>query len=164
MKKMKRKKVLLSVLSTIVCIAPLVSPVYAEEKSNSQIIEEYSPNKEYSCNESIVYNNEMGIYEVIQNDDTVQRRASYTNRGSVNINGQVIYAYISVDASTGKIVSTSISQPPAGSGTTARYNVSFNASKTIAYFTITLYSTAYGGSIYQALGTKYVNIYSGGPM
>lgn len=161
---MKIKKILTCVLSSILCVIPFTFSVQAEHSGEIPIVEVYSPDKEYSCNEIVQYNDKLEKFEVVNKDDVIQTRASYTNKGSVNINGQVIYAYISVDASTGKIVSTSISQPPKGSGTTARYNISFNAARTIAYFTITLYSTAYGGSIYHALGTKYVTVYSGGPM
>lgn len=144
---MKIKKILACVLSSILCVVSFTSSIHAEQSS-----------------EIVRYNDKQEKFEVVNKGDVIQTRASYTNKGSVNINGQVIYAYISVDASTGKIVSTSISQPPKGSGTTARYNISFNTTRTIAYFTITLYSTAYGGSISHALGTKYVTVYSGGPM
>lgn len=161
---MKIKKILTCVLSSILCVIPFTSSIQAEQSCEIPVVEEYSPDKEYSCNEIVQYNDKLEKFEVVNKGDVIQTRASYTNKGSVNINGQVIYAYISVDASTGKIISTSISQPPKGSGTTARYNISFNAARTIAYFTITLYSTAYGGSIYHALGTKYVTVYSGGSM
>ena len=161
---MKIKKILACVLSSILCVVSFTSSIHAEQSSEIPIVEEYSPDKEYSCSEIVRYNDKQEKFEVVNKGDVIQTRASYTNKGSVNINGQVIYAYISVDASTGKIVSTCISQPPKGSGTTARYNISFNTTRTIAYFTITLYSTAYGGSISHALGTKYVTVYSGGPM
>lgn len=138
-----------SIFAAFCTLAACITPIYAQE--------EYNPKKEYTSEQSIVYNEADDTYYV---QDKNMSRASYTKKGSVVINGTRIYAYISVDASSGKIVSTSISQP-SSSGITARYNVSFNSNKTSAYFTITLYSTAYG-SIYHALGTKYITLNSGG--
>lgn len=146
---MNKMKISKSIFAGFCTLAACITPIYAQE--------EYNPNTEYTSDQSIVYNETDDTYYV---EDKGLARASYTKKGSVVINGTRIYAYISVDASSGKIVSTSISQP-SGNGITARYNVSFNSKKTSAYFTITLYSTVYG-SIYHALGTKYITLNSGG--
>lgn len=138
-----------TIFAAFCTIAATLTPIQAQEV--------YNPEQEYTSEQAIVLDEETDTYYVQEKE---MSRASYTNRGSVTINNHKIYAYISIDASTGKIVSTSISQP-SGSGITARYNVYFNSTKTAAYFTITLYSTAYG-SIYHALGTKYITLYSGG--
>lgn len=84
-------------LSSILCVIPFTSSIQAEQSCEIPVVEEYSPDKEYSCNEIVQYNDKLEKFEVVNKGDVIQTRASYTNKGSVNINGQVIYAYISVD-------------------------------------------------------------------
>ena len=86
---MKIKKILTCVLSSILCVIPFTFSVQAEHSGEIPIVEVYSPDKEYSCNEIVQYNDKLEKFEVVNKDDVIQTRASYTNKGSVNINGQV---------------------------------------------------------------------------
>ena len=56
---MKIKKILACVLSSILCVVPFTSSIHAEQSSKIPIVEEYSPDKEYSCSEIVRYNDKQ---------------------------------------------------------------------------------------------------------
>ena len=53
---MKIKKIFTCVLSSILCVIPFTSCIHAEQSGEIPVVEEYSPDKEYSCDEIVQYN------------------------------------------------------------------------------------------------------------
>ncbi|MEF2782276.1 MAG: hypothetical protein U0N20_04200 [Clostridium sp.] len=151
--KRKLKRLFGGSIAVLLSMGLVTSPISASEQN-----EAYA--HAYTENQVLVYNEEKDIYEVMDVNSVVQPR--YTTTKTLDFGGIKVDCYINVDNNTGKITSTGIKK--SNNKYAALYNVSFNSSKTIAYFTVTVYTYSIFGGIDSAVGTKYVTIYSGGPM
>ena len=62
---MKIKKIFTCVLSSILCVIPFTSCIHAEQSGEIPVVEEYSPDKEYFCNEIVQYNDKEEKFEAL---------------------------------------------------------------------------------------------------
>lgn len=161
MKKFKR-----FTLSILVAIMSLVGgnfSVFASEKVPETIVVEgeINENVPYNGNEILVLDETTGEYEVKLKDNFISPRLTTYHASYLHFNQAQnfpVTCYVYKNDATNTITSTGIAYDYNHSYYTARYNVTFNSIKSVAYFTVTVYTKSIFGGIDRAVQTLYATV------
>lgn len=145
-------KVIFAMLLLSVCMGN--TSISAKEDETKKVA------TKYTSDQMLVLDEKTDTYLVVDADQVVMPR--YTTTKTLHFNAIKVDVSIYVNNNTGKIYSTGIKK--SNNNYIVLYDVNFNSNETIAYFTITVYSKDIFGNLNNALETKYLTIYSGGPI
>ena len=157
--KMKRcsRRLYTGILAIILGIGMLKINVSANENESDTIHEQelIKQATTYSSEQALVLDENTDTYVVADSSYVNKARGNYYVYKKLNFGVMTVKTQITVNEKTGKITSTSIIK--SNNKYYALYDISFNSSKTIAYFTVTVYNKPFIGS---GLGSAVKTLYS----